>query len=44
MSGIAGSEDKYEQILHKYDWHASRPPRGYVYGIGRGAKAFITTA
>lgn len=36
--------DKYEQILAKYDWHADRPPRGYRYGVGRGARAFTTTA
>ncbi|KAK7201957.1 hypothetical protein NESM_000263600 [Novymonas esmeraldas] len=37
-------QDKYEQLLAKVDWHAPQPPRGYEYGIGRGAKAFVTTA
>ncbi|EAN80514.1 U5 snRNP-associated 102 kDa protein, putative [Trypanosoma equiperdum] len=36
--------DKYEQVLAKYDWRSPFPPRGYQYGIGRGAKAFITSA
>ncbi|CCW60395.1 unnamed protein product [Phytomonas sp. EM1] len=36
--------DKYERILAKYDWHAPRPPRGYQYGVGRGAKPFVTSA
>lgn len=37
-------KDKYEQLLAKVDWHAPHPPKGYQYGVGRGAKGFITTA
>lgn len=40
----ADKVDRYEQILAKYDWQSTRPPRGYQYGVGRGAKAFVTTA
>ncbi|KAG5470240.1 hypothetical protein LSCM4_02934 [Leishmania orientalis] len=36
--------DKYEQLLAKVDWHAPHPPKGYQYGVGRGAKGFVTTA
>ncbi|KAG5496310.1 hypothetical protein JKF63_02612 [Porcisia hertigi] len=39
-----GKQDKYEQLLAKVDWHAPHPPKGYVYGVGRGAKGFVTTA
>lgn len=38
------ANDKYEQLLARYDWHASRPPRGYQPGIGRGAVPVVTTA
>ncbi|GET91592.1 hypothetical protein, conserved [Leishmania tarentolae] len=37
-------KDKYEQLLAKVDWHAPHPPKGYQYGVGRGAKGFVTTA
>lgn len=37
-------QDKYEQLLAKVDWHAPHPPKGYQYGVGRGAKGFVTTA
>ncbi|EKG04897.1 hypothetical protein TCSYLVIO_004040 [Trypanosoma cruzi] len=37
-------KDKYEQLLAKYDWSSPFPPRGYQFGVGRGAKAFSTSA
>jgi tetratricopeptide (TPR) repeat protein len=44
MADANGKEDKYEQLLAKIDWRAPHPPRGYQYGVGRGAKGFVTTA
>ncbi|RNF05075.1 hypothetical protein TraAM80_04721 [Trypanosoma rangeli] len=37
-------KDKYEQLLAKYDWSSPFPPRGYQFGVGRGAKPFSTSA
>lgn len=44
MTASGAKVDKYEQVLALHDWHALHPPRGYRYGVGRGAKAFVTTA
>nr|CCC96059.1 unnamed protein product [Trypanosoma congolense IL3000] len=41
---VSAKVDKYEQMLTKYDWKSPFPPRGYQFGVGRGAKAFTTSA
>jgi tetratricopeptide (TPR) repeat protein len=35
--------DKYKELLSRHDWNKPTPPPGYQYGIGRGAKAFVTS-
>ncbi|RNF24286.1 uncharacterized protein Tco025E_02575 [Trypanosoma conorhini] len=37
-------KDKYELLRAKYDWSSPFPPRGYQFGVGRGAKPFSTSA
>ncbi|KAG8344328.1 hypothetical protein TRVL_04840 [Trypanosoma vivax] len=43
-TALLPKKDKYEQIRAKYDWESPFPPSGYQYGVGRGAKAFTTSA
>lgn len=43
-TGATEHVDRYEVLLAKYDWHSARPPANYQYGVGRGAKAFVTNA
>jgi hypothetical protein len=33
----------YDALRMKYDWNSATPPPGYRYGVGRGAKPFITS-
>eukprot|EP00759_Apiculatamorpha_spiralis_P039112 PhF_6_TR37994/c0_g1_i1/m.56736 len=37
-------DETYTKILKSYDWHASLPPRGYQFGIGRGVKPLNTSS
>ena len=36
--GKSQQDEAYAKILKAYNWGASLPPRGYVFGAGRGAK------
>lgn len=35
----ATSDAAYNELRSKYDWNSPVPPKGYQYGVGRGAKA-----
>lgn len=32
----------YDALRIRYNWNAPHPPQGYSFGVGRGAKPFIT--
>ena len=43
LSKATTLSDKYKELLARHDWTRPTPPPGYQYGVGRGAKAFVTS-